>query len=298
MRRSLPSALRVAGLCVLTSVLAACGGTKPVAPPQATVALALNHPSAPAGSPLDLTFSFTVAPEASFTENYRVFVHVVDADGETLWNDDHEPAVPTTSWKAGSTVTYTRSVFVPVVPYVGTATVQVGLYSPATQTRVTLAGGQDLGLQSYAVATLELLPQTDNLFTVFKDGWQMAETAPHDPAVEWQWTKGHATLAFRNPKKNAVLFLEYDSPQRALHGVQHVEVSLGGTVIDRFDVEPDAAPQKRRVALDAAQMGSDELTELQFAVDAPFVPAQVTGGSSGDQRELGIRVFHAFVDPR
>jgi hypothetical protein len=33
-------------------------------------------------------------------------------------------------------------------------------------------------------------------------------------------------------------------------------------------------------------------------VDNSFVPAVVSNGASKDPRELGVRVFHAFVDPR
>ena len=45
-------------------------------------------------------------------------------------------------------------------------------------------------------------------------------------------------------------------------------------------------------------MGDNELSELQITVDKTFVPAVVTGGTSKDPRELGVRVFHAYVDAR
>jgi hypothetical protein len=45
-------------------------------------------------------------------------------------------------------------------------------------------------------------------------------------------------------------------------------------------------------------MGTAEMAELHIVVDKTFIPAQVSGGTSKDPRELGVRVFHAFVDPR
>ncbi len=60
-------------------------------------------------------------------------VHVVDTDDELMWTDDHEPPTPTTQWKPGQTIEYTRTVFVPVYPYVGDATIQLGLYSTTTR---------------------------------------------------------------------------------------------------------------------------------------------------------------------
>ena len=42
----------------------------------------------------------------------------------------------------------------------------------------------------------------------------------------------------------------------------------------------------------AAQFGSGDVAELVIDVDRTFVP----GGA--DTRELGIQVFHAFVEPK
>ena len=54
-------------------------------------------------------------------------VHVVDTDEELMWTDDHNPPVPTTQWKPGQTVEYTRTMFVPIFPYVGDAGIHIGL---------------------------------------------------------------------------------------------------------------------------------------------------------------------------
>ena len=113
---------------VFAAGLGACGGTKESAAlPVATPGVTLNHERAPGGSPLEITYKFVVAPDAKFTENYRVFVHIVDTDEEQMWNDDHNPPVPTTEWKPGQTVEYTRTIFVPIFPYVGDATIEIGL---------------------------------------------------------------------------------------------------------------------------------------------------------------------------
>ncbi len=104
----------------------------------------------------------------------RVFVHVVDTDDEQMWDDDHNPPVPTTQWKPGQTVEYTRTLFVPVFPYVGDATIQVGLHSLKDQQALTLAG-DDAGQHSYKVAHTAAAAADRQLFTVFKDGWHPAE---------------------------------------------------------------------------------------------------------------------------
>jgi hypothetical protein len=275
---------------------AGCSKKEASAPSVAAPSVTLSHDRVPAGSPLEITYKFVVAGDARFGEDYRVFVHVMDADEEQMWNDDHNPPTPTSQWKPGQTIEYTRTIFVPVFPYVGDATIQLGLHSLANQKRLALAG-EDMGQRSYKLGHVQLLPQTDNLFTVFKDGWHPAEVASQEAAVEWQWTKKHATLAFKNPRKDAVLYFDVDSPDKQLHGPQQVQLTLGGRVVEQIAVPVDERVL-RKVKLPGGLMGDAELAELQIDVDQTFIPAVVTSGTSKDPRELGVRVFHAYVDPR
>lgn len=277
--------------------LGACRRHRPSAPPVATAQIVLSRASAPLGSPIDITYRFVVAPGAHFTENYRVMLHVVDADEELMWTDDHNPPTPTTEWKAGQTVEYTRTVFIPVYPYIGDASVRIGLYSTIDQKRLPLAG-TDVGQRAYEVAHLRLEPQTANVPTVFETGWHSAEAAEHNASVEWRWTKKEATIAFENPGKACVFYLDADNPGGVFHEPQHVQVSLtGGPVVDEFSLAPTQRVL-RTVRLTAAELGTTRMEELRIAVDKTFVPAQVNASVSKDSRELGIRVFHAFVDAR
>jgi len=236
-----------------------------------------------------------VANDAKFDQDYRVMMHVVDADNELMWTDDHNPPTPTTQWKAGQTVEYTRTVFVPIYPYVGEATLQLGLYSSSSQQRLTLSG-EDTGQRAYRVARVQLQPQTQNVFTVFKDGWNPTEVAEHNASVEWQWTKKTATLAFKNPKKDCTFYLELDQPGGIFNETQHVVVTAGGVTVDEFDVTPKVQ-QLRKIPVKADQLGNEEVSEIKISVDKTFVPVVMTNGTSKDPRELGVRVFHAFVEP-
>ena len=74
-------------------------------------------------------------------------------------------------------------------------------------------------------------------------------------------------------------------------------MKLGGQPIDQFTLVPNEL-QLRKIKLPAAQLGTADMAELQISVDKTFVPATVNPSISKDPRELGVRVFHAFVDPR
>ncbi len=292
-RFALAGALAIA---VAAGSFAACKRKEPQAPPVATPGITLSHDKAPLGSPLDITYKFVVASDAHFDEDYHVMMHVVDADDELMWTDDHNPPTPTTQWKPGQTIEYTKTVFIPVYPYVGEASIQVGLYSTSDQKRQPLAG-EDVGQRAYKVAKIQLQPQTDNLYTVFKDGWHPAEVAAQNQSIEWQWTKKEATLSFKNPKKDAVFYLDLDNPGSAFTEPQQVTVTLNGDSIDQFTLMPKE-PQLRKVQLKAAELGAADMDELKIAVDKTYVPASMPEVHSKDPRELGVRVFHAFIDPR
>jgi hypothetical protein len=290
---------------ILTCVLAAltiggaagaCSRKAEEAKPVATPTVTLSRSNAAIGSPVDITYKFVVAPDAPpFTEDYLVFVHFMDADGEQMWTDDHEPPTPTRQWKPGATLEYTRTIFVPKFPYVGETTIALGLYSPKSGERLPLAG-DDRGMRSYRVARFNMSLQSDNLFVIFKDGWHETEVA-EDGGLEWQWSKREGTIAFRNPRRDAVLLLQVDQAVKALAEPQRVEVRLGSTVVDSFAL-PVGDRMLRRIQLPATLLGSNDSVEITIAVDKTFVPSEVPALRSSDSRELGIRVFRAYVEPK
>jgi hypothetical protein len=277
------------------SAAAACGGQEPEPPPVATPSFQVNQTRVPLGSPVEVTYKFVVAKDAPpITENYRVFVHFLDSDKERMWTDDHDPQKPTTQWKPGETIEYTKTMFVPVYPYMGPTTVLMGLYSLSSDSRLPLAG-ENNGQRAYIVGQIELLPQTENIFVMFKDGWHPAETPPDNATVEWQWTKKDATLSVRNPKKNVIFYLHLDQPG-VFAEPQQVTVTLGDQTIDSFTIEP-RKELIRKPTITAAQLGTADVVDLKITVDKTYVPAVVTGGTNRDPRELGVRVFHAYVQP-
>jgi hypothetical protein len=275
---------------VALSLSMSCGGKSADEPPVATPSLTFNRGQVAIGSPVKLTYKFTVLPNASFDADYWVFVHVLDPSGERLWTEDHLPSPPTSQWKPGQTVQYTRTVFVPNYPYIGEAAVRLGLYNPSNSKRLTL-DAPEVSRKEYLVAKFQLLPQSENIFLIYKEGWHPAEVAADNPTSEWQWTKKNATISFRNPKKDATLYLEYDARTDLFTPPQQVTLRLADQPVAMF---PADSRDKKLLTFPvaASQFGAADMSDLVVDVDRTFNP----GG--GDQRELGIRVFHVFVEPK
>lgn len=283
-------------LGLVLPTLVGCAKPEDNAPPVATPAFSANRARAALGSPLDLTYRFTVATNApAFDKEYRVMVHFLDSDGELMWTDDHYPAVPTRDWKPGQRIEYTRTMFVPVYPYMGQSTIRVGLYDPDTNARLPMAGEND-GQRGYNVGTLELLPASENVFIQFKDGWHNAEVSPDNASVEWQWTQRVATLSLRNPAKDATLFVHFDGRPDLVPG-QQLTVRIGDQVLDTYALT-STEEVIRRIDVTAAQFGASENVDVTLELNEAFVPAKTPAASSTDSRELGVRVFHVFVEPK
>lgn len=283
-----PSTLLVLLLVTLTAAVAGCRREETPGTPVASPSLTLSRGKVAIGSPVNLTYRFQVAPDAKFDGDYIVFVHVLDPDGEQLWNDDHVPPVPTSQWKPGQTVEYTRTVFVPNYPYIGEAIVRLGLYQK--DVRLVLSG-TEASRREYVVARFQLLPQSENIFLIYKDGWHPAEVAPDNPASEWQWTQQRASLSFKNPKKDATFYLEYDARVDLFSPPQQVVIRVGSETIGTFAADA-RAKKLLTFPVPASQFGPGEMAELTLEIDRTFKP----GGP--DPRELGIRVFHTFIEPK
>ena len=281
-------------LTTLAVTLAACGKAEDTTPPVGTLQVSLSRAKVALGSPVEVTYKFTLAANASNLGPRRMFVHFLDADDELMWTDDHEPPTPTTEWKAGQTVEYTRTMFTPSYPYVGAAKVVAGLYAPGNNERLKLSN-EDRGDRSYKVVDFELLPQTENIFVIFKDGWHPAEVVAEGAGrTEWQWTKKDATLAFRNPKRDVVLYLQADNPVTGPNAAQQLAISVGDQVLTTVMLSATDSPV-RTYSITAAQLGQGDMVEMKFTADKTFVPALDPAMKSGDPRELGVRVFHAFI---
>jgi len=284
------------GLALTVCSAASCGQGEDTSPAVATAEVSVSRPRVAQGSPVDMTYRFQVLDAAPSSGRYRVVVHVVDADEEMMWTDDHEPPSQPNTWQRGQKLEYSRTMFVPTYPYVGQAKVILGIYDTITNTRLKL-GNPDRGDRSYQVSAFELLPQTENVYLIYKDGWHAAEVAPENPAVEWKWTRKEATVTFRNPKRDSTLILQMDNPSESPGAATEVDVRLGDQSLGVLPVGPGDIPV-RKLPLTAAQLGGGDMVEIRLVANRTFVPALDPAAKSNDTRELGVRVFHAFVQPQ
>lgn len=261
-------------------------------PPVAIPGLRLDRERVPLGGPLQMTYSFTPTPGiAGLRGAHRVSVRFLDADGTVMFDDDHDPPVPTTDWQPGRMVIYERLVFIPVYPYVGDAFVELGLYAPETGDRAPLAGARPG--EVHAMAAIELAPPPRS-FPMLQDGWHAPE---RDTGREWRWTSGAATIAFWNPRREARIYLEVEGRPDLFEPGQRLDLVLGDRTVESIAID-EPGVILHTAELGTADFGDRDITEWTLRVDRSFVPAELPGSDSGDTRRLGVRVYRVFIESR
>jgi hypothetical protein len=281
---------RISLACII--ITTACGGSAERATRLAPPTVRLSRNPVPIGGPFDLTLRFSMPPDAApFEARYRVRLEFLFEDGNVMWSDDHDPPTPTTEWTPGVAVTYTRRLFVPDLPYVGRLPILVSLSAESGE-RLRLSGPDEGG--KYRVGTLMVQPQSPSSLLIFGDGWHQPEnvmvTSPGS-----RWTDSRASLAFRNPQEDSVLYLRLAGRPGLFAAPQQVSILVGARTVGSFAVTSHM-PSDYEVRLSAGDFGADEDVGMTLAVDKTFVPAEQPGHSA-DRRVLGVLVYHAFLEP-
>jgi hypothetical protein len=108
--------------------------------------------SAKVGAALHLVLYWQAATPV--TESYTVFVHLLDAAGQLVAQQDNLPVTglaPTDTWQPRTLIRDPYRLAVPETAAPGTYQLQVGLYTAAGRVSLTTAAGTNVDHLSYAV---------------------------------------------------------------------------------------------------------------------------------------------------
>ncbi len=279
----------VAGfILVFSATLAACGGEEA---PRIDAQLSVEMPaSVPLDEPLHITYTWSPGDEfAPPMEDYQVFVHVNDAQGNTVFQDDHYPTEPTSQWSQGEPQIYERWTYLPAGMEVDQLEFVVGLYSP--DGRAQLRG--DAGTWTNEVAAHSLEVRLDDMSGVpaYIEGWHEREGLEVGNR-EWRWTEGVARAAFTNPRRDAILHLTAHAPFDEV-GPQVLVLRVGEAEIGRIEID-SAQEIGERLQVPAAVMGDDDWVELSLEISPVLVPKDLDPDSA-DERTLGVQVFQLYL---
>lgn len=280
-------------LALLGALLPSCGRRNAGEINAIVPSFSANRSKVPLGSAIETTLTWTLEPAAKKpTQDYRAFVHLLDSHNVVLFADSYVPSAPATSWEPGKAYSDHRTMFVPVYPYVGDVKVVMGLEPISGRGGRMALKGEDVGLHAYKVGQLELQPQTENIFLVYKEGWHSPEASAANPSLERTWTKKDALVSFKNPKKDVVIYLEADTNFKAFKQPPVLTLGVAGKAGIKIPIENSEIFLKK-IHVKGEHLGSEEWTDLRLSLNESFLPKAL--GINQDERELGMMVYHLFV---
>jgi len=283
--------LLLISLMILAVTAMACGGDQPERQVDIEPSLALPE-STPVGQPLELVYHWTPGPEFNPpSDDYHVFVHLIDPEGTILMQDDHFPPLPTSQWVPGEEVSYSRWVYPPADMRSDYVDFYVGLYDDDGRVAVK-SGGEWNGRPNVH----RIYVRADDVagLPVTFEGW-FDEELVESTGDRWSWMGTRAVAAFGNPRGPAILHLRAHSPVVEIGGPQIVRLSIGDVEIASIEVTEQTAFEER-IEIPAAVLGDGDWVEVAIEVDKGFIPAELDPVST-DTRELGLQVFGLYLAP-
>lgn len=284
----------VVALVVAAAVIAGCGEELPERRMEVEPALELPDSLAP-GQPVDIGYVWT--PGAEFqppADDYKVFLHVVDPDGNIIEQDDHYPPVPTSQWTSGEPVTYSRWLYPTSQAEVDYLDFYVGIYDDDGQVGVRWDGAWE---NRPEVRRVDIREDDSRGIPVYVEGFHENEVDAEHPSIRWTWMQRRGVVAFGNPRGPAILHLRGHSPVDETGGKpQTVRILVDGEELTTLEIS-DSTPWLERIEVPAEAVGSGDWVEVTLEVDSFFVPAHVDPASA-DTRELGLQIFGLYLAPR
>jgi hypothetical protein len=273
-----------------SAALAACSGESAVE--RLAVTPTVDVPESVAlGEPLDIGYSWAVADDFEApADDYQVFLHMRDAEGNILAQDDHYPPIPTSQWQPGSVQSYRRWFYPETDFEVESIDFVVGLYADDGRAALAWEGGfEDMPV----VSRMQIRVDDQGGKPVWVEGWHPVEEVPGQTPSVWRWSEQAARAVFANPRRDATLHFRAHSPVDEINGPQTVVLRMGETEIARFEIE-SASAFTERVEVAADVLGDDDWAELHVEVSDVFKPSELDPESQ-DDRELGLQMFLLFL---
>ena len=283
--------LCVSGALMVAVVGGACGGGVDI--PRIDVAPDVEvADSVAVGEPIKLRYGWSAGADfVAPADDYKVFVHLRDPEGEILLQDDHYPPLPTSQWTTGHVEAYERWLYPDALLEVEHIDIDIGLYTDDGRAQVRWNNSWE---DAPRVHRMEV--RTGDLagLPVYVEGWYPEEESTTEGYRRpWRWTSESARAAFVNPRQPAMLHFIGHSPVAELASPQTITLRIGDQDLATMIIN-EAAIFTERLEVPSEVLGDEDWAELTIEVEPTLTPSEVTPGSS-DIRVLGVQVFNLYL---
>lgn len=282
-----------AALILGLGTVAGCGGEE--AEPVARLVVEPMELTLPYGSFAELGFSWSLLAEpegASGTP--RVFLHLLDAEGDLARTFDHD--LPG-EWQSGEERSYRtrvyQSLLAPPLPP-GAYHLTAGLYD-AEGNRWPLAfQGEGTGRYEYRVATVEVPGDGPQLPAVrFSPSWSPSLAGTDRQVVAYRWLSGSGALHLGEVADGGTLWLALRIPGAQAGDMSRriVEPADGGDGVPRVDVAADCGGFQAQVSGEGRHDVHVTVPEGTDACEVTLDPNYAMESATGESRSVVLEAL-------
>lgn len=286
-----PAAVLALGLVL---ALAGCGDSP--GDPVARLAVEPGSLELPYGAYADVGFRWT--PLVEVEGSPRVFVHLVDGDGELVRTFDHDL---TGGWHVGRESSYRariyQSLLAPPLPP-GSYVLTAGIYDPSDGERWPVETmGEEAGRSEYRIATVEVPERSEGAPLVpgihFTEVWSPTLAGNDRQVIAYRWLTEEGTIRLDELQSRGTVWLALGVPAEVAGDMRRriVDPPDGGDGVPRVEVTAtcsDFAAQVSgqgthgvEVPVEPAPDGCEIALDPNFVLESP----------SGDRRSLTLEVL-------
>jgi hypothetical protein len=232
----------------------------------------------------------TLADFVKLSKDYTVYVHFWHGSN-LLFQDDHVPPSPTSSWEPGREYKYQRRIYIPAFidefdpTFDGEDSLKLvaGLYNPYDP-----SGESKLEILTQKLRVFPPPPDTPEI--IYESGWYDLEIDPAAPLKQWRWAGREGRCLIDNPRRDALLVIKGGVNKGALPS-QKVIFKINDLILDEFI--PSEGVFEKSYNIKKEMLGDKDEFILVATCDQTFIPAKVDPQSS-DERELGIEISFIY----
>lgn len=287
--------------------------------PETDATLAPGLPTVVITGPRELRVTCHWDVKNPMSQDYRAFTHFTDADGNIRFQNDYTPTPATSKWAAGRVDQGPFTVRVPE-SLSGTFAMGTGLFDPADERRVKLAGADD-GQRRYSLGQVQVTESGIEYIPATKKAGESKPDAGQFMRGDQGWTQGlhphdrflKNTYEVLSPLNEITARMQMTSHTFLTpdHKVQKAVYGAGRSAVEvvvNMGHEPYALQTHRHgwVLLPPFGFTVDSATFAAFHAsswnDVDYASPVLFSIRSADGKPLEssrkIRVYHGFGDPR
>jgi len=232
------------------------------------------------GEVIKMSFFWKTGKWEPIPSSLQVLVHVMDIQGNLVFQADHPVQPSMTAWQSNQTYRYTRFLHIPDLIPEKIYDLKVGFYDPSDHQKKYYMKTKTENVRKISVARIRLAKMSK---IIYREGWM-----DKSMVESWRWAGKESGIGITNPKqKEYFLHLSGFTTRECFKAPPKLSIKpADGPVEDILFVEGEFDYWS---IVTRDMFGDDFTLDLNFSMNESFLP--VDCGINADTRDLGMALY-------